>query len=470
MTTASTSQKHGGDDSTAQSSTAGDIAGGTALPLSTEADSTGADMSGQNPAKDGVDRDDGLTAIPAVLDSPPDGGLVAWLHVLGGHLLFFNSWGLLNTFGVYESYYHSGELFDRSASDIAWIGAVQSYLLFLVGLFAGPIYDRGYFKSLIVFGSLAIAFGHMMLSLCTQYWQVLLAQGCVVGIGAGCLFTPCASILPSYFRSKLGLASGLASAGSSIGGVVYPIMLSRLLQSLGFQWAVRIIGFTALGSLMFPIAVMKMRFKAPKARALLDLSAVTDIPYVAFVFATMISFTGLSVAVFYVSFFPLNLGLTDATISFYMVAIFNAASTLGRIVPNAVSDKIGPFNTIAPCAIATGICMFCMAAVRDLVSDIIVTVLVGFFGGVFIAMPPVCFSALTPDRTKLGTRVGQGFGIVVSNSMLIGGPVAGAILGKTPPYNWNGTWIYAGVFTTIAGCMYIVIRILRCGFTLSARG
>ncbi|KYK53982.1 hypothetical protein DCS_05931 [Drechmeria coniospora] len=408
--------------------------------------------------------------LPSSQSPPPDGGLVAWLHVLGGFMLFFNSWGLLNTFGVYQTHYESGAMFRRSSSDISWIGAVQAYLVFMVGLFAGPIYDRGYFKALIIFGSFAITFGHMMLSLCAAYWQVLLAQGFVVGIGAGCLFVPCASIMPTYFRARLGLAMGLASAGSSFGGVIYPIVLSRLMERLGFAWAVRVIGFVALGTLAVPVAVMRMRFKAPKVRSLLDASALTDRPYLLFVVATLVGFVGLNVAIFYISFYPFNLGLADKNLSFYMVAVFNAASTLGRIVPNAVSDKVGPFNIIAPCAVLSGVVLFCMTAVRTLADDIVLTLLVGFFSGVFIAMPPVCFAALTPDRSKLGTRVGMGFGIVIAVSMLIGGPVGGAVLGTTEPLNWTGCWVYAGAFTMVSGFMYAAIRVMRSGYGLMVKG
>jgi len=32
---------------------------------------------------------------------PPNGGLQAWLQVVGSWCLFFNTWGLLNTFGVF---------------------------------------------------------------------------------------------------------------------------------------------------------------------------------------------------------------------------------------------------------------------------------------------------------------------------------------------------------------------------------
>lgn len=32
---------------------------------------------------------------------PPDGGLTAWLQVLGGHFLFMNTWGIINAYGMF---------------------------------------------------------------------------------------------------------------------------------------------------------------------------------------------------------------------------------------------------------------------------------------------------------------------------------------------------------------------------------
>jgi hypothetical protein len=129
-------------------------------------------------------------------DSPPNGGLLAYLQVLGGFMLFFNTWGIQNTFGVYQTYYESGQVFRASSSDISWIGSIQSLFLLLTGVFSGPMYDRGHLRLLLVIGTLLVVFGHMMLSLCHNFWQVLLAQGFVIGIGGGCLFIPAVAILP----------------------------------------------------------------------------------------------------------------------------------------------------------------------------------------------------------------------------------------------------------------------------------
>lgn len=47
---------------------------------------------------------------------PPDGGYHAWLQVALTHMVIFNTWGFVNGFGVFQSYYT--EALKRSPSDI----------------------------------------------------------------------------------------------------------------------------------------------------------------------------------------------------------------------------------------------------------------------------------------------------------------------------------------------------------------
>lgn len=339
-------------------------------------------------------------------------------------------------------------------------------MVLFVGFLSGPIYDRGYFRLLLIIGSFGVVFGHMMLSLCHTFWQVLLAQGFVVGIGAGCLFVPCVAILPQYWSTKLGLAVGLAAAGSSMGGVIYPIVFYKLIDQVGFGWSTRIIGFIALATLIIPNLVMKMRFKPPKARALIDWSAFTDGPYITCVLGAMLGFVGLYVIFFYVSYFGAANGITDESMSFYIVPILNAASTFGRTLPNALSDKTGPLNLIAPGALIVGILSFCMIAVNSLAAIIILAILLGFFSGVFIALPPVLFVALTEDRSKIGSRIGMGFGIL-GFGVLAGGPGGGSVLGNgAANLHWTELWAYSGAFGIASSVVFMVVRVWKGGWTV----
>ena len=57
----------------------------------------------------------------------------------------------------------------------------------------------------------------MMTSLATYYYEIFLAQGVVVGLGAGCLFVPSVAIVATHFTSKRALMTGITAAGGSIG-------------------------------------------------------------------------------------------------------------------------------------------------------------------------------------------------------------------------------------------------------------
>lgn len=313
---------------------------------------------------------------------------------------------------VFQTYYETGALFTASSDNIAWIGSLQGFFLLLVGFVSGPLYDRGYLRTLLVSGTFLTVFGYMMTSLCKTLWQCILAQGVCVGIGGGLLFVPSVALLPTYFRKRLGLAIGLAASGSSTGGVIYPIVFYKLIGQIGFGWTTRVIGFISLATLIVPVLVLKQRIKPAKARALIDKDAFKDVPYMLFCLGCMIGFIGLYVILFYLSYFANSTHIASDKMSFYIVPILNAASVFGRTVPNAISDITGPFNMIGPGAMICGILVFCMLAVVNLGGVITIAILFGFFSGVFIALPPVCFAVLTPDKSKLGTRIGMGFGVI----------------------------------------------------------
>ena len=86
-----------------------------------------------------------------------------------------------------------------------------------MGLFIGPVYDMGYHKTLLIIGGSLTVFGMMMLSLCTKYYQILLAQGFCVGIGTGIVYMPSLAIIAASFTTKLPIAMAIVVSGTSVG-------------------------------------------------------------------------------------------------------------------------------------------------------------------------------------------------------------------------------------------------------------
>ncbi|KAI1159290.1 hypothetical protein F5B18DRAFT_637511 [Nemania serpens] len=125
--------------------------------------------------------------------------------------------GLLNTFGVFQTFYQLDLLRYETPSNIAWIGSTQAFLLFLVSLGAGPAFDRGYVSPLIWIGFFLLVLGMFLVSITSQYWQVFLTQSLLMGVGFGCVYLPAPAIVSQYFYARAGLAMGAASTGSAIG-------------------------------------------------------------------------------------------------------------------------------------------------------------------------------------------------------------------------------------------------------------
>jgi MFS family permease len=153
--------------------------------------------------------------------TPPNGGAKAWLSVLAAFILFFVSWGPATGYGAYQDYYQRNLLASYSSSTIAWIGTVNATLLVATGVLAGPLFDQGYVRHLMVLGAILLVLGQMMLSLSDQYYQIILSQGICSGIGAGLVYVPSIALVNTQFTTKRALAMGLVTSGASLGMVPF---------------------------------------------------------------------------------------------------------------------------------------------------------------------------------------------------------------------------------------------------------
>jgi MFS family permease len=177
----------------------------------------------------------------------PDGGKDAYLCLLGASCCMFCSFGWLNAIGVFQTYYQTNQLRDYSPSTVAWIPSIQIFMMFLPGPIVGWVFDNYGPKHIIIFGTFFHVFGLMMTSLCTEYYQFILAQGICSPLGLNCIFQAGTSSVPSWFLKRRGMAYGILAAGSGLGGLILPIMASHLIPSIGFAWTMRTIAFLILG-------------------------------------------------------------------------------------------------------------------------------------------------------------------------------------------------------------------------------
>lgn len=275
--------------------------------------------------------------------------------------------------------------------------------------------------------AIAYVFAMMMLSLCKTYWQIMLLQGVLMGMVMGLLQLPAFAAVSQYFDKNRAGALGLVMSGSSIGGVVMPIILSKMLNSssLGFGWTVRVIGFLILPFMAFACVALKARLPRRETNFWI-LSAFKDVRYVLLIIALFFLFFGMFTPFFYLPSYAVSQGMSP-TLAGYLLAILNAASTFGRIIPGVLADRYGRINAFALGGAMTGVVIFCMDSAKSNAGLIVYAVFIGFASGTIISGAGSAFSLCPKDTRNVGTYMGMGLALSGLGG-LIGPPVNGAIV------------------------------------------
>ncbi|KAJ4293269.1 hypothetical protein N0V90_008551 [Kalmusia sp. IMI 367209] len=391
----------------------------------------------------------------------PDGGKDAFLCLLGAFCCLFCSFGWLNCVGIFQNYYQANQLRDHSSSQIAWISSLQIFVMFFPGPIVGFLYDNHGPKYLIIAGTFFHVLGLMMTSLCKEYWQFILAQGICSPLGLNCIFNAAVSSLPTWFLKKRGLAYGVVAAGSGLGGIIFPIMASHLIPQIGFGWTMRTFAFMILGLMLIAFATVKSRLP-PKTRAFelkVFIEPFQDLRFTVMVVAAFIFFLGLFIPINFIEVEAMANGMSTHLAS-YLLAVLNAASIFGRIIPGALADKFGPFNLQFIMAFFAAIlCLALGLPASGNAAYIAFAALYGFASGGFVSLAPAQVARISHVQ-EIGVRTGVLFSSV-SFAGLVGNPIAGALVDGT---NFDKLNIFAGVVMMVGGVLFVLTRMVVTGW------
>lgn len=410
----------------------------------------------------------------------PEGGLESWLVVLGSFMGLLASLGTMNTVGIYHSYLAEHQLRGYSESSIGWIFSMFVFLAFFCGLQIGPVFDAHGPKMLVLAGSILLCTSLFLLGSCTLYWHFFLVFGVLGGLGTSLIFTPAFAAVSHFFLEKRGNATGIAAAGGSMGGVIFPLALQRLLPSVGFAWATRIIAFVCLFCCIVLCVLIRSRLPPKPGQSVLpDFRIFRDKSYLLLTVGIFMMEWALFIPVTYLTTFAISTGALSPAFSYQLLAIFNAGSCLGRWVPGYLADKLGRFNSMIaafaicsatsftfwlPASFLTPSTPAQVAAIKAL--SIVYAVLFGFASGSNISLTPVCVGQLC-DTNQYGRYYATCY-TVVSFSTLTGIPIAGSLIQATGGHYW-GAVVWTGVCYVFATLCFIWARALNVGWKLGVK-
>ncbi|GAT27554.1 MFS monocarboxylate transporter [Aspergillus luchuensis] len=286
------------------------------------------------------------------------------------------------------------------------------------------------------------------------------------------------ALVGQHIKIKRGAAVGIVIGGSSLGGVLWPIIVNELLKkpNIGFGWTMRIVGFIMLPLLTVtcfccrpaapppspssqqsqaqPEPESEKPTPSPKeSESESDTSPLLKNPTLHLTcLSFFIIYFGMFSPFFYVSSYGVAKGFSSS-LSFYTISMLNGASLFGRIIGGILADKFGRFNVCIVFTILSGVVCLCWTKATSVAGLVVFAVAYGFASGAILSLQQACALQLATPKT-VGLAVGVVMGATALSAMA-GIPISGALVQK---YGFLALSVYAGVSLLVGGLLLIVAR------------
>ena len=294
-------------------------------------------------------------------------------------------------------------------------------------------------------------------------------------------------MVATWFKAKKGFAIGIVASGASISGLLYPLMTKMLIEKHGFNIATRyvatVVCLTSCMAIVLatpnPEHIIRKPESWVKISVFVDTQAFRNRSYAWFVASIAFLFFG-----FYAVFFNLeewavsegfgtrkfngnvgdNAGLPNlqpqqkSMEAYWLLAIMNATSTVGRVTSSYFCDHFGALNVHCfVTTIASLLTIILWTLTKDLNTAIGFVVVFGAFSGAVIGLPPASVAYILGPDPKAQAKLGQWTGMMYSCAAvfaLTGPVIAGHLISEFSTFITVQCW--AG------GCMLVSAMCMGC--------
>ncbi|KAF7563027.1 hypothetical protein G7046_g1098 [Stylonectria norvegica] len=360
-----------------------------------------------------------------------------WLIVLGSFLSNSASFGVMNSFGTFQTFHQAEILRDMSTATISWIGSVQAspsnlFLLFLGGMAFGPALDSWGPRRLMIPGFIVCLLSFLFVSFSTDYWQILVTQGFFFGIGNALLYYPTTTAITKAFDHNRSLALGIAVSGSSIGGIYWPIIIEKLLHGVGFSWTHRIMAAVSMPLLAISCFLVREQAttrvcEAPKRTGASSTGKMAlifqDMEYLMLSISLFFVYMGMLVPFYYIPMHAIYHGIDQQVANNLLLPMCYAASFIATV---------------------TGATTVFWTLMTTIYSMIAFAILFGFCSGGLIPLGAGCVAQITSEMDHV---------------TLVGGPIGGSLLEVGEGGNdWNAVNCFSGLSVLFGAGMILYVR------------
>ncbi|AQZ10448.1 hypothetical protein BZL39_B03730 [Zygosaccharomyces parabailii] len=379
----------------------------------------------------------------------PDGGY-GWFVVLAFFIYNFCTWGANAGYDIYLQHYLEADTFPGGGKlDYSAIGGFS----FGVGVLFGPliIWLQNVFPVQAVIGA-GIVFQAAALILAAfskKLWQIYLTQGVLLSFGLAFIFIPSLTLLPQWFRKKRSLATGIATSGSGVGGVIFNLGMYRMIEIRSVKWALIVQFIICLVLNNVALLLTRTRkeavFQNSNIRTkFFDKKVCKNVGVWLVIGWVGITTFGYVVVLYSLSTFTTSIGYSAKQGS-YVSCMVAVGWFFGRPAIGHISDRYGPISVgVLVHLILAILCWAMWIPCRNLATAIAFGILQGLLMGTIWTTIGAIVARVVGLR-----RMGLAFGLVWVSIGAFGivSPIIGLVLRSgqgTKPTDFKRTCIFAG--------------------------
>jgi len=365
----------------------------------------------------------------------------AWVVAAVSFIAILGAAGFRSVPGVFMHPLH--QEFGWSHGTVGLAMSVNMTLFGLTAPFAAALMDRFGVRRVLAAALALIATGSALSPTMTASWQLVLYWGVLVGVGTGSISMGfVATVSTRWFEQRRGLITGILTAASATGQLIFLPVVAEVTTRHGWRWASLIVAAAALCVVPLVVAFMRDR---PQDVGLTAYGATTSQPEAIPTGSFRAAFDGLRIGARVPAFWLLAgsfaiCGATTngligthfipaandhgmpTTVAAGLLATIGILDVLGTVFSGWLTDRVDPKVLLVVYYVGRGISLVLLPALLSPHAEPSTWVFVIFYGLDWVATVPPTIALC---RDYFGVRAPVVFGWVFASHQL-GAAVAAA--------------------------------------------
>ncbi len=263
----------------------------------------------------------------------------------------------------------------------------------LFSIITGWLNDRFGPRLVITVGGFLIGLGFLLMSQISSLWQLYLFYA-VHGIGGGSLMIPLMSTITKWFVRRRGLMTGIFMAGTGVGAMIFPPLVSWLILGQGWRNSYIILGIIPL---IFIISAAQFLRRDPAQKGLspydgarigeesLSLKgeglsfhqATHTRQFWMFCIINFCFMFAASVVMVHIIIYAIGLGISALSAA-SILSFMGGANIGGRLIGGSVGDRIGNRKALTISLMLVCVSLFWLLIAKELWMLYLFAILFGF--------------------------------------------------------------------------------------------